>query len=33
MACRGRYCEMFELQAQRFVTSEDEQGMTFDVLN
>jgi ABC-type multidrug transport system fused ATPase/permease subunit len=33
MARRGRYCEMFELQAQRFVTAEDEQGMTFDVLN
>jgi ABC-type multidrug transport system fused ATPase/permease subunit len=33
MARRGRYCEMFELQAQRFVTAEDEQGLTFDVLN
>jgi ABC-type multidrug transport system fused ATPase/permease subunit len=33
MARRGRYCQMFELQAQRFVTTEDEQGLTFDVLN
>jgi ATP-binding cassette, subfamily B, bacterial len=33
MARRGRYCEMFELQAQRFIMTEDEQGMTFDVLN
>jgi ATP-binding cassette subfamily B protein len=33
IARRGRYCEMFELQAQRFVTTEDEQGITFDVLN
>jgi ATP-binding cassette subfamily B protein len=32
MTRRGRYCQMFELQAQRFVTAEDEQGMTFDVL-
>jgi ABC-type multidrug transport system fused ATPase/permease subunit len=33
MARRGRYCEMFELQAQRFVTTDDEQGVAFDVLN
>jgi ABC-type multidrug transport system fused ATPase/permease subunit len=33
MARRGRYCDMFELQAHRFITTEDEQGMTFDVLN
>lgn len=31
MALRGRYRTMFDLQAQRFV-SDEEQGMVFDVL-
>jgi ABC-type multidrug transport system fused ATPase/permease subunit len=32
MAAGGRYHTMFELQAQRFGASEDEEGMVFDVL-
>jgi ABC-type transport system involved in cytochrome bd biosynthesis fused ATPase/permease subunit len=32
MALGGRYRTMFDLQAQRFVTSEDEQGTVYDVL-
>jgi len=32
MAKGGRYCTMFELQAQRFTASEDEEGLTYDVL-
>jgi ABC-type multidrug transport system fused ATPase/permease subunit len=32
MAKRGRYCTMFELQAQRFTTDQDEEGTTYDVL-
>jgi ABC-type multidrug transport system fused ATPase/permease subunit len=32
MALGGRYHTMFELQAQRFTATEDEEGMTFDVL-
>jgi len=32
MALRGRYRTMFDLQAQRFGTAEDEEGMTYDVL-
>ena len=29
----GRYRTMFDLQAQRFTTGEDDEGVTFDVLN
>ena len=32
MALGGRYRTMFDLQAQRFVASEDEMGTTYDVL-
>jgi ABC-type multidrug transport system fused ATPase/permease subunit len=32
MALRGRYKTMFDLQAQRFNASEDEEGETYDVL-
>ena len=32
MARGGRYRTMFDLQAQRFVTSEDEEGKAYDVL-
>ena len=32
MALGGRYCTMFELQAQRFNASEDEEGMVYEVL-
>jgi ABC-type multidrug transport system fused ATPase/permease subunit len=32
MAKGGRYRTMFELQAQRFAASEDEEGKTYDVL-
>src|SRR5262249_28836871 len=32
MALGGRYRTMFDLQAQRFTASEDEEGMTYDVL-
>jgi ATP-binding cassette, subfamily B, bacterial len=32
MAQGGRYCTMFNLQAQRFTAAEDEEGKTFDVL-
>jgi ATP-binding cassette, subfamily B, bacterial len=32
MALGGRYHTMFDLQAQRFTASEDEEGMTYDVL-
>jgi ABC-type multidrug transport system fused ATPase/permease subunit len=32
MARGGRYRTMFDLQAQRFTASEDEEGMTYDVL-
>jgi ABC-type multidrug transport system fused ATPase/permease subunit len=32
MALRGRYHTMFELQAQRFFATEDEEGMTYEVL-
>jgi ABC-type bacteriocin/lantibiotic exporter with double-glycine peptidase domain len=32
MARRGRYCTMFELQAQRFTAGEDEEGVVYDVL-
>ncbi len=32
MALGGRYRTMFELQAQRFVVPEDEEGMVYDVL-
>src|SRR5205823_8318284 len=32
MAEGGRYRTMFDLQAQRFSASEDEEGVTFDVL-
>lgn len=32
MAQRGRYCTMFELQAERFGAGEDDEGMTYDVL-
>jgi ABC-type multidrug transport system fused ATPase/permease subunit len=32
MALGGRYHTMFELQAQRFYASEDEEGMVYDVL-
>jgi hypothetical protein len=31
MALKGRYRTMFDLQAQRF-SSEDEEGKTYDVL-
>jgi ATP-binding cassette, subfamily B, bacterial len=33
MAKGGRYHTMFTLQAQRFHAAEDEEGMTYDVLN
>jgi ABC-type multidrug transport system fused ATPase/permease subunit len=33
MARGGRYRTMFELQAQRFNATEDEEGKTFDVLS
>lgn len=33
MALAGRYRTMFDLQAQRFNVSEDEEGMTYDVLS
>jgi ABC-type multidrug transport system fused ATPase/permease subunit len=33
MAKGGRYRTMFDLQAQRFTATEDEEGMTYDVLN
>jgi ATP-binding cassette, subfamily B, bacterial len=33
MALRGRYRTMFELQAQRFLAAEDEEGATYDVLS
>jgi ATP-binding cassette, subfamily B, bacterial len=32
MAAGGRYRTMFDLQAQRFIAAEDEEGMTYDVL-
>jgi ABC-type multidrug transport system fused ATPase/permease subunit len=32
MAKRGRYRTMFDLQAQRFTATEDEEGQTYDVL-
>ena len=32
MALGGRYCTMFELQAQRFIAAEGEEGVIFDVL-
>lgn len=32
MAQGGRYRTMFDLQAQRFTASEDEEGVTYDVL-
>ena len=32
MALRGRYRTMFELQAKRFEATEDEEGVTYDVL-
>jgi ABC-type multidrug transport system fused ATPase/permease subunit len=32
MALRGRYFTMFDLQAQRFTATEDEEGKTYDVL-
>ena len=32
MALNGRYRTMFDLQAQRFTATEDEEGMTYDVL-
>ena len=32
MALGGRYRTMFDLQAQRFTATEDEEGMTYDVL-
>jgi ABC-type multidrug transport system fused ATPase/permease subunit len=32
MAKRGRYRTMFDLQAQRFAATEDEEGKTYDVL-
>jgi ATP-binding cassette, subfamily B, bacterial len=33
MALRGRYRTMFDLQAQRFATAEDEEGTVYDVLS
>jgi hypothetical protein len=33
MAQNGRYRTMFELQAQRFTSAEDEEGVTYDVLS
>jgi ATP-binding cassette, subfamily B, bacterial len=33
MAEDGRYRTMFDLQAERFQTGEDEEGLTYDVLN
>jgi ABC-type multidrug transport system fused ATPase/permease subunit len=33
MALRGRYRTMFELQAQRFASAEDEEGTAYDVLS
>ena len=32
MALGGRYRTMFDLQAQRFTATEDEEGMAYDVL-
>jgi ABC-type multidrug transport system fused ATPase/permease subunit len=32
MALGGRYRTMFDLQAQRFATMEDEEGLAYDVL-
>jgi ABC-type multidrug transport system fused ATPase/permease subunit len=32
MARRGRYCTMFELQAQRFGATEDEDGKAYELL-
>jgi ATP-binding cassette, subfamily B, bacterial len=32
MALGGRYRTMFELQAQRFTRTEDEEGLAYDVL-
>jgi ABC-type multidrug transport system fused ATPase/permease subunit len=32
MAMGGRYRTMFDLQARRFTATEDEEGMTYDVL-
>jgi ABC-type multidrug transport system fused ATPase/permease subunit len=32
MARRGRYHTMFELQAQRFAATEDEEGRAYDLL-
>jgi len=32
MALGGRYRTMFDLQAQRFEATEDEEGMAYDVL-
>ena len=32
MALRGRYRTMFDLQAQRFDPTTDEEGMSYDVL-
>ena len=32
MALRGRYCTMFELQAQRFGATEDEEGTVYERL-
>jgi hypothetical protein len=33
MALGGRYRTMFELQAQRFTATEDEEGVGYDVLS
>jgi ATP-binding cassette subfamily B protein len=33
MALGGRYRRMFDLQAQRFITPDDEEGATYDVLS
>jgi ATP-binding cassette, subfamily B, bacterial len=33
MALGGRYRTMFELQAQRFTATEDEEGVSYDVLS
>jgi hypothetical protein len=33
MAFGGRYRTMFDLQAQRFSATQDEEGVVYDVLN
>jgi hypothetical protein len=33
MALGGRYRTMFDLQAERFGTPEDEEGLTYEVLS